>query len=538
MPTKIDKVIVTNFAALTRKYGDKGLEKINYAVSDLIAADENRGLISRYIGLDDQAEMKKLKARAVKKASDYKQNKAAIDGVYKALAPDYILILGAIDVIPHQNMKNPMYSPDPDGDPDRLAFGDLPYACERSYSQRPENFIGPTRVVGRIPDVTGSDDPSYLMGLLQTAIHYKATTGEAYQPYFGISAEVWQSATKQSLERIFGDAGSMNIVPPKTDSWTRALIGRKMLFVNCHGNSNTPFFSGQSVMDPDDYPDALRAKFVDGKIAEGTLAAIECCYGGQLYNPRFARGQQGMCNTYMRNKAYGYFASTTIAYGPSSGNGQADLICQYFLRSVLAGASIGRAALEARQKFARTTSMGNPMNIKTLAQFNLYGDPSCSPVKMIDLSAGPAPKTPAKGVSPSVVDRVDRASRRRSLFIEGCSISETRATSRESKKPPSKSIATALKTKAKELGVTASTTKSFVVEAPKKIKGMPKSMIDDELIPSGYHVVLGRDKIEAKISKSKSKGKPKSPAPFTKIVALVAKEVDGEVISVTKLFSK
>ena len=62
---------------------------------------------------------------------------------------------------------------------------------------------------------------------------------------------------------------------------------------------------------------------------------------------------------------------------------------------------------EARQKFARNTSMGNPMNIKTLAQFNLYGDPSCSPVKMVD-PKGPLPKTPAKGISYATVDRVDR----------------------------------------------------------------------------------------------------------------------------------
>jgi hypothetical protein len=332
----------------------------------------------------------------------------------------------------------------------------------------------------------------------------------------------------------------MNIVPPKKDNWAKPTVGRKILFVNCHGNLNTPIFSGQSVEDEDDYPDALRASFVDGKISEGTLAAIECCYGGQLYNPKLAKGQAGICNIYMGNKAYGYFASTTIAYGPSSGNGQADLICQYFLRSVLNGASIGRAALEARQRFARTTSMANPMNQKTLAQFNLYGDPSCAPVKMVDPKKGPAPKTPAKGVAASVVDRVDRTSRRRALFAEGKAISETTSTSRETNKPLSKSIKKALTTKAHELGVTGGTTKSFEVESPKKIKGMPKSMAKSDLVPTGYHVLLGRANSNGKMSKSKSKSKSQhnGAAPFVKIVALVAKEVDGKVVSVTKVFSK
>jgi hypothetical protein len=206
------------------------------------------------------------------------------------------------------------------------------------------------------------------------------------------------------------------------------------------------------------------------------------------------------------------------------------------LRNVLSGASIGRAALEARQKFARSTSMGNPMNIKTLAQFNLYGDPSCSPVKMVDPNT-PLPKTPAKGMSYAMVDRIDRASRRRALFIEGTTISATRSVAHESKKPPSKSIQKALASKAKELGVSGGPTKSFVVEGPKKIKGMPRLMAGDELIPSGYHVLLGRERINGKMSKSRRK-KVSPPSPIMQIVALVAKEVDGKVVSVTKLYSR
>src|SRR5258705_5175196 len=118
MPTKIDKVIVTNFAALTEKYGKNGLEKIAKAIAALIAADKTRGLVTKYLGLDDTTAMKELGAKAVKTASNRKQNKIAIDGIYKALAPDYLTLLGAIDVIPHQDMLNPMFSTDPDGDPD------------------------------------------------------------------------------------------------------------------------------------------------------------------------------------------------------------------------------------------------------------------------------------------------------------------------------------------------------------------------------------------------------------------------------------
>jgi hypothetical protein len=39
------------------------------------------------------------------------------------------MILGAPDVVPHQDLTNPVFDP-PDNDPDQFAYGDLPYACD------------------------------------------------------------------------------------------------------------------------------------------------------------------------------------------------------------------------------------------------------------------------------------------------------------------------------------------------------------------------------------------------------------------------
>ena len=111
------------------------------------------------------------------------------------------------------------------------------------------------------------------------------------------------------------------------------------------------------------------------------MVAAECCYGAELYDPAVADGHAGICNTYLAEGAYGFFGSSTIAYGPPEGNGQADLICQYFLERVLPGASLGRAALEARQRFVRAgTRCSIRSDLKTLAQFSLLGDPSIHPV--------------------------------------------------------------------------------------------------------------------------------------------------------------
>src|SRR3712207_814778 len=142
-----DKMIVTNRKALLKKYSREGFAKIENALSELIAADNKRGISSRVVYLDDEASMKKISGKVVTSSTDPRQNKAAIDAVFKFFNPHYLMILGAPDVVPHQDLDNPTYKPGDDDD-DR-AWGDLPYACDVPYSRDPSRFVGPTRVVGR-----------------------------------------------------------------------------------------------------------------------------------------------------------------------------------------------------------------------------------------------------------------------------------------------------------------------------------------------------------------------------------------------------
>ncbi len=161
-----DKVIVSNRKPLVSKYGNDGFDKIENALAKLVAADDNRGIRSKILYLDDKRSMKQMHARPVMKALDPRENKQAIDAVFKFSNPHYLMILGAPDVVPHQDIDNPAYRPDDDSD--AQAWGDLPYACEAPYSRDPSRFVGPTRVVGRLPDLVGAKEPSYLLSLLNT----------------------------------------------------------------------------------------------------------------------------------------------------------------------------------------------------------------------------------------------------------------------------------------------------------------------------------------------------------------------------------
>jgi hypothetical protein len=412
-----DKIIVSNRSAMAAKYGSAGLRKVKAAVSAMIAADAARGIKSRLVYLDEAGAMKKFKGRAVADRKSARQNKDAIDAIFKATSPEYLMILGATDVVPHQDMSNPVYAAG--DDPDRHAYGDLPYACDAAYSRDPAAFKGPTRVIGRLPDLTGAREPSFLLALLAVAATYAPRPASAYGRYFGLSTQTWKASTAQSLSNLFGQSDAMKMSPPTGPKHAARELGAFTHFINCHGGASDPVFYGESRTA---MPEALTSRTIARRIKPGTVAAVECCYGAELYDSITLALAPPICQHYLGQGAYGYFGSTTIAYGPAAGNGAADLITQYFLQAVLDGASLGRAALLARQRYVQEVSELDPIDLKTLAQFNLLGDPSVHPVRR------DTPTSVPRSTEAADARRVQRRERRAKLRAMGEFLESTKPT--------------------------------------------------------------------------------------------------------------
>jgi Peptidase family C25 len=170
----------------------------------------------------------------------------------------------------------------------------------------------------------------------------------------------------------------MHTSPPEGPLWKDSQVAPRLHFINCHGGPRDWRFYGerygaQPTAHDSTHLDARRA------IAEGSVVAAECCFGAELYDPTDEE-PRGICSAYLDLGAYAFMGSSTIAYGPASGNGYADLICQYFVERVLRGASAGRALLEARQRYLQAAAELDEVDLKTLAQFLLLGDPSVHPV--------------------------------------------------------------------------------------------------------------------------------------------------------------
>ena len=392
MASDVDKLVLTNRPALATKYG-AAVARIEVAFGALVVADADRGLQTHVHDLADVAAMDEIGGTAVS-SLDPKQHKDAIDAAFRWFEPDYLMLVGSLDLIPHQPLQNPLFAAGTD--PDELIPSDIPYACEAPFGSDATEFIGPTRVVGRLPDLTGGSDPSVLVRLLERATTWERRARAAYDDHLGISAEIWAASTELSLTTLFGTSAELHLSPDEGPGWADDQLKRRVHFVNCHGAGADPRYYGQR---GSDYPVAHDAALLADKLTSGTIVAAECCYGAQLFDAAKAGGQPPMPIVYLANGADAFFGSSTVAYGPAHGNAAADLVCQYFIAATLAGTSTGRAALQARQRFVHETNVVDPADLKTLAQFSLFGDPSVHPVATEESTAPAASKAVPGGRS-------------------------------------------------------------------------------------------------------------------------------------------
>jgi hypothetical protein len=384
------KVLVTHQEAARAKYGRAGWTKIRHAVAALIKADQARGITTRLYALDSAADAKKVQAQPVSAPTDVAAIKAAIDQISAVWQPAYLVLLGGPDLVGTVSLTNPLWTGNPADDPDQFIASDLPYACEGSLTLSPADYRGPTRVVGRLPDLVGDADPGVLISHLSAAAQGKSLLRGSPEPAFAISAKVWQRSTQLSVAGLPDVICDVRTAPPDGPAWTAAEMAPAIHFVNCHGAEFDPNWYGQLSPNNWNLPIAIAASGLPGLVPRGAVVASECCYGTSHWPPAAAHGQSSVAMSYLREGAAGVFGASTVAYGPAASNAYADVICRLFVSEVLGGASLGRAVLVARQQFVQAQAFLDPTDLKTLAQFTLFGDPAAVPF----VTSPPTPALP------------------------------------------------------------------------------------------------------------------------------------------------
>ena len=198
-----DKVIVTNVDALREKYGSPGVTLIRSALRTLIGRDRARGISAIALDVSSRSAMGPIDQPPIANAEDHGRFRSMLDAVYNMANPDYVLLLGGPDVVPLVPLVNPMPAPDPDPD----LPSDLPYACPGKDSLEASSLVGPTRVVGRLPDVpqaSGRAAAAAFAAVIRGSARWASVPAATFRDPLCLSTARWQLSTTETLGMLLG----------------------------------------------------------------------------------------------------------------------------------------------------------------------------------------------------------------------------------------------------------------------------------------------------------------------------------------------
>lgn len=304
---------------------------------------------------------------------------------------NYLFIIGGHDIVPVPVINHYINDPDlSDDDIETDLLYAYPYgphtqrALESQQLYKQEMYF----LVGRLPVPTDAD-LSYLTNYLQNALNVRY--GVPVTKVYAQCDPHWKELTAHLLAPF----GELGMLPDRSNISGRFCYGNVMLgpeitsehissvmdedtdliFLNLHG-SDRPSDSGYCGEIPphtrhylEIFPTA--AMMIPERY---NIFVAEACYGGRFIGYDTLRS---MIQAGLSHKTVIGLASSRTAFGmPHPPASSADVICLNFVAGLLSGYSAGEAMLFARQSFFGEDGILSDMSATTLAEFNLFGDPS------------------------------------------------------------------------------------------------------------------------------------------------------------------
>ena len=276
----------------------------------------------------------------------------------------YLFILGDNNIIPTCVWENMASDRESDSD----VSSDLPFATldtDSPFNGKIFNFDN-FLYVGRLPTAV-------IMNYMENIAAYKMPSSISS---FALSAMVWTMETMDLYANVRNDSDIVH--GPEMETSPLFELGQELscipsntnlLLFNLHGSNQTEFWYGQ---EESNYPEAMSHDSFN-HLTEPYFLAVEACYGARYENLPVS---ESILLSALNGKCLSFLGSSRIAFGRPMPEGCcADVICGEHLVNLLHGMRAGQAFNLARKKLMEDSS---PEEIKTLAEFSLYGDPSLS----------------------------------------------------------------------------------------------------------------------------------------------------------------
>lgn len=301
-------------------------------------------------------------------SDDYDQIIDSLRIIRDAGKADYHLIIGDEQTIEPFVFDN--YCADNDDE----VVSDLPYMTLDSsnlFEGLEEISVGSFIQTGRIPAFYGNNFDL----AVEYMINRMGVENESAKKEFGLSAEVWKSESKHVFSK-FSSGTILESPPVNLDSVKLEDIipsDARILYFNLHGSNQTEYWYGQIDYS---YPKAAEPYSFDNMIP-GYFIGVEACYGAN-YAERDE--DSSILKRVMKKGCLAFLGSSAIAYGTTEEPGSAaDIIVGSFLKSVSSGKTAGDAYIAGITDLLMQEV--EDVEIKTLLEFALYGDPSTTVIQ-------------------------------------------------------------------------------------------------------------------------------------------------------------
>jgi hypothetical protein len=352
--------------------------QLRHLIKDYIRNSSERGVKYYYLNLD---------------RFPLYNGDGCVDSVIKVLRevvaiarPKYLFILGNEKIIDVARWENNTE----DGDP--IVESDLCYSTldvESPWDGQRYDFDKTIRV-GRLPTYEGEDFDSF-KSYFETAT---ANIGrlDRIVPY-GLSALVWEEESNYEFKKIAPRKVDVSPIVAHSTVSTRMGFESNLLFFNLHGSNRAKYWYGQ---DGGNYPTAFSPEALSD-MDRPYFLGVEACYGARYLGG--LKPGESILFTAMENKCLAFLGSSRIAFGTSTPNGScADFVIGSYVENIKKGESAGDSHIAGLKRLTEDWDSMDDADIKTMAEFSLYGDPSARAVKNIC-------SCNSKGFSSNIINR-------------------------------------------------------------------------------------------------------------------------------------
>ena len=350
-------IILTRGRALLNELSGGSPEELHSIINEYASFCEKKGIHYYYLDLDDNA--------VGSGSGGVESTVALLQKINKAAQIKYLFILGNERVI--QVAKWEDLTED-----DQDVESDLCYTLLETGSPWESGTFRISKAirVGRLPVYGGEDFGlfrSYFETVMAAAPHFETTKK------FGLSALVWEDESNEEFSSFSKE--EVEVSPEVSISNVKKYISPdiNIFYFNLHGSNETEYWYGQKGRC---FPEAVSPDLFNTS-KKPYIVGVEACYGAKYTDGLTA--DDSILLKAMTHKCISFLGSSKIAYGtPTAPGCCADVIIGEFLRQISNGETAGNAFLQGMKKLVSAGKRLDDTEVKTLAEFNLYGDPSVS----------------------------------------------------------------------------------------------------------------------------------------------------------------